>query len=88
MLNFKLSGNTFSPQANKLYEKTNVINVGDKERILSAAAGTALYIISVSRKKSVLNKLIRMGGLYLLYRGVSGNCPLRASISQNEVEQH
>ena len=40
MLNFKLSGNTFSPHANKLYEKTNVINVSNGERVLSAAAGT------------------------------------------------
>jgi uncharacterized membrane protein len=88
MLNFKLSGNTFSPQANKLYEKTSVINVGNTERIISAAAGTALYVLSVSRKKSMLNKLIRMGSLYLLYRGLSGNCPLRASINSNEIEQH
>lgn len=88
MLNFKLSGNTFSPQANKLYEKTNIINVGNTERILSAAAGTALYVLSVSRKKSMLNKLIRIGGVYLLYRGISGNCPLRAAISNDEVVQH
>jgi len=88
MLNFKLSGNTFAPQATRLYEKTNIINVGDTERILSAAAGTTLYILSVSRKKSWLNSLIRYGSLYLLYRGISGNCPLRASLSENEIEQH
>jgi len=88
MLNFKLSGNTFAPQANKLYEKTNIINVSDIERVLSTAAGTFLYVLSVSRKKSKLNALIRYGGLYMLYRGISGNCPIRASISKNEVEQH
>jgi uncharacterized membrane protein len=88
MLNFKLSGNTFAPQAGKLYEKTNIINVGDGERILSTAAGAALYILSVSRKKSMLNVLFRYGGLYLLYRGISGNCPVKASITKNEFEQH
>ena len=88
MLNFKLSGNTFAPQANKLYQKTNIINVSDVERVLSTAAGTFLYVLSVSRKKSKLNALIRYGGLYMLYRGISGNCPIRASISKNEVEQH
>lgn len=88
MLNFKLSGNTFAPQAGKLYEKTNIINVGKAERILSTAAGTALYVLSVSRKKSKLNAVIRYGGLYLLYRGISGNCPIRASINKNEIEQH
>ena len=88
MLNFKLSGNTFAPQANKLYQKTNIINVSDVERVLSTAAGTFLYVLSVSRKKSKLNALIRYGRLYMLYRGISGNCPIRASISKNEVEQH
>jgi uncharacterized membrane protein len=88
MLNFKLSGNTFAPQAGKLYEKTNIINVGKAERILSTAAGTALYVLSVSRKKGKLNAVIRYGGLYLLYRGISGNCPIKASINKNEIEQH
>lgn len=88
MLNFKLSGNTFAPQAGKLYEKTNIINVGKAERILSTAAGTALYVLSVSRKKSKLNAAIRYGGLYLLYRGISGNCPIKASINKNAIEQH
>ncbi len=88
MMNFKLSGSTFAPHANKLYEKTSIINVDDKERIISAAAGTALYVLSVSRKKSWLNKLIRYGGLYLLYRGISGNCPVRATINEDNIVQH
>lgn len=88
MLNFKLSGNTFAPAANKLYEKTNIINVSKPGRVLSAAAGTALYVLSVSRKKSKLNAVLRYSGLYLLYRGISSNCPITASISKNEVQQH
>lgn len=87
MLNFKLSGNTFAPHAGKLYERSNIINVGKAERILSAAAGVSLYTLSL-RKKSKLNTLIRFGGLYLLYRGLSGNCLIRASLSREELQQH
>ena len=88
MENFKLSGNTFAPHANKLYEKTNIINVSNPERIISAAAGTALYVLSVRRKKNKLNGILRYAGLYLLYRGISGNCPVRASIKKDDVQQH
>lgn len=88
MLNFKLSGNTFAPAANKLYEKSSIINVSNAGRVISAAAGTALYVLSVSRKKNKLNEVLRYGGLYLLYRGISGNCPISASINKNEVQQH
>ncbi len=88
MLNFKLSGTNFAPAANKLYEKSNIINVSSVERVISAAAGTALYVLSISRKKNKLNTVLRYGGLYLLYRGISGNCPISASITKNEIQQH
>lgn len=87
MLNFKLSGNTFAPHAGKLYEKSNILNVGKTERIISAAVGVSLYTLSL-RKKSKLNSLIRFGGLYLLYRGLSGNCLIKASFGAEELYQH
>ena len=51
MLDLKLSGNAFEPRATKLYESTNVINVGEKERIFSVAAGTVLYVLSGKKKR-------------------------------------
>ncbi len=88
MLNFKLSGNMFKPHAGKLYEKTNVINVSEPGRIISAAAGTLLYVISLSGKKNKIGNVVRYGALYLIYRGLSGNCPISAALNKNDVQKH
>jgi hypothetical protein len=72
MADFKLTGNTFEPRANKLYESSNVINVGKAERIMSLATGVLLFSLSAG-KQSLLKKTLRYGGIYFLYRGVSGN---------------
>jgi len=87
MHNFKLSGNAFEPRATKLYESTNVINVGKVERIASLAAGAFLYSMSAG-KQNFLKKGLRYGGIYFLYRGVSGNCPARAMIQNDELKAH
>lgn len=87
MLNFKLGSKMFTPHASKLYEKTNVINVGDTERIISAAAGALLYVVSLSSKKRVGN-LARYASLYLIYRSLSGNCPVTAAIKKSDVQKH
>src|SRR5262245_22547380 len=87
MNDYKLSGNAFEPRATRLYESTNVINVGEKGRILSVAAGTALYLV-FAKEKGILQTLARLGGLYFLYRGISGNCPLLAMIQQKEITEH
>ncbi len=50
------------------------INIGDKERMLSALAGS-LLLYAVAKKHTV-NSLLLLGGGYLLYRAVSGHCPL------------
>jgi len=88
MHNFKLSGNTFEPRATKLYESSNVINVGKAGRIASLAAGTLLYSFSTSGRQNILKRMLRYGGIYFLYRGVSGNCPVSALVTQNEYERH
>src|SRR5438046_1829331 len=88
MHNLKLSGNAFEPHATKLYESTNVLNVGEKGRIFSIAAGTAFYLLSGGRDKQFLKKLVRSAGLYLLYRGISGNCPVSAMLGKTEIEEH
>jgi uncharacterized membrane protein len=88
MNNFKLSGNVFEPHAGRLYESTNVINVGEKGRIFSVAAGTAMYLLAGGNNKGLLKKLLRFGGLYFLYRGISGNCPVSAMLQKNELKPH
>ncbi len=88
MHNFKLSGNSFEPRATKLYESSNVINVGKTERIISLAAGAFLYSASAKGKQNIIKKAIRYGGIYFLYRGASGNCPLTAILKKQEFEKH
>jgi uncharacterized membrane protein len=50
------------------------INVGQTERALSAIAGSLLlYYVT---KKHKADALVLLGGGYLLYRAVSGHCPV------------
>ena len=88
MPNYKLSGNSFQPRATKLYESSNVINVGKAERIASLATGAFLYSVAAKGKQNIIKKAIRYGGIYCLYRGLSGNCPIRATIMHDEFERH
>ena len=87
MNDYKLSGNAFEPHATRLYENTNVINVSPTGRSISAAAGALLYL-GFARKKGIVPNLMRMGGLYLLYRGLSGNCPLTAMLQKEDTKEH
>jgi len=88
MHNYKLSGNAFEPRATKLYESSNVINVGRIGRIASVAAGAALYSASARGKQQIFKKALRYGSLYLLYRGLSGNCIITAFLKQEEYQVH
>ncbi len=88
MHKFKLSGNAFEPRATKLYESSNVINVGKAGRIASLAAGAFLYSFSASGKENFMKKALRYGGIYFLYRGISGNCPITAFIQKEEEKAH
>ena len=88
MNNIKLSGNAFEPRATPLYESTNVLNVSNRGRIFSMAAGTAMYLLSGGRNQGLLKKLVRFGGLYFLYRGISGNCPVSAMLQKNDLTAH
>lgn len=79
-----------SPRAGSLYENTTVINVSKTGRIVSAAAGTSLMYIGLAGiSKSPVKAFGRMlvGG-YLLYRGLSGNCPISAVIENNIRPKH
>jgi uncharacterized membrane protein len=88
MHNFKLSGSAFEPRATKLYESSNVINVGKTGRIVSLAAGFFLYSLAAKGRQNILKKAVRYGGIYFLYRGISGNCPVTALIKKEEYQMH
>lgn len=53
-------------------------NIGDTERVFSAVAGS-LLLYFVTKKHKVESALL-LGGGYLLYRAISGHCPLSAVI--------
>jgi uncharacterized membrane protein len=57
------------------------INVGDKERALCALAGSLL--LYATAKKHTVNSLLLLGGGYLLYRAVSGHCPVYAALPRH-----
>src|SRR5436305_12714288 len=88
MHNFKLSGNAFEPHATKLYESSNVINVSKTGRIASLAAGAFLYSLSARKKQTLIKAMLRYGGTYFLYRGMSGNCPITAALKKEEYQIH
>jgi len=55
-------------------------DMGDGERFLSAVAGSLLlYFVA---KKHTVNSLLLLGGGYLLYRAVSGECPVTAALKK------
>ena len=57
---------------NSISAEKRAVNVGDKERIVSALAGSML--IYALAKKHTVSTLLLLGGGYLLYRAVSGHC--------------
>jgi len=56
-------------------------NLGEGERALSAIAGSLLlYFVTKKHKKE---SLLLLGAGYLLYRGLSGKCPVSAALRSN-----
>jgi uncharacterized membrane protein len=78
--------NEFQP-----YEgRSGVINVGNNERVISAAAGAFLLSSGLSNLfKSPISALVRtaIGGV-LLYRGASGHCPIYAGLGKTRGVTH
>lgn len=77
--------NEFQPQAG-----SGLVNVGQSERIASAAIGAWLLSSGFNKlTKHPLDSLVKLavGGL-LLYRGASGNCPLYSSIGKTKDVSH
>jgi len=77
--------NEFQPEGG-----SNVVNVGQNERILSAAAGAFLLSSGLSNLfSSPLSGLVKtaLGGV-LLYRGASGHCPVYSSMGKTKNVSH
>lgn len=73
--------NEFQP-----HEGTGIVNVGQTERIWSAAVGA--WLLSSGLRglfKHPVSSLVKTGlGVGLLYRGVSGHCPVYASMGKTK----
>jgi uncharacterized membrane protein len=69
---------------------SGTLNVGQNERIISAALGAFILSSGVNNLfSSPINSLIKtaIGGI-LLYRGVSGNCPVYSSMGKTKNVSH
>jgi uncharacterized membrane protein len=69
---------------------SNVINVGYNERLISAALGAFMLSSGLGKlTKNPIKGLLRtaIGGV-LLYRGMSGNCPVYSSLGKTKGVNH
>jgi uncharacterized membrane protein len=69
------------PRATALYERSNILNVSKPGRIASIVSGAMLTTSAISNidKHPIRSFLRLITGGYLLYRGISGNCPVSAA---------
>ncbi|MBS1566540.1 MAG: cyclase/dehydrase [Bacteroidetes bacterium] len=77
--------------AGTLTEKTSFINVSNSGRLSSAVIASWLFNNSVShwKKHSTTRNLLQLGAAgYLLYRGLSGNCPISAAMGVKGRHNH
>lgn len=78
--------NEFQPHEGR----SGVINVGNNERVFSAAAGAFLLTSGLNNLfKNPISALVKtaIGGV-LLYRGASGHCPIYASMGKTSGVMH
>src|SRR5215469_8521891 len=61
-------------------------DIGEGQRVVSAVAGSLLlYFVA---KKHKVNSLLLLGGSYLLYRAISGQCPVSAALKAGSHAGH
>src|SRR5882757_592708 len=78
--------NKFSMAPEPTFSEHPTVNVGQTERTLSAIAGSLLlYFVT---KKHKADSLLLLGGGYLLYRAVSGHCPLVSVFKSKGLAGH
>lgn len=72
------------PSASPLYDSSNILNVTREGRVASIVAGSLITGTALGNLgKHPIRSLFRLAvGGYLLYRGISGNCPVSASIEE------
>lgn len=70
--------------------RSGLVNVGDNERVISAALGAFMLSSGLSNLlKHPLSGLVKTAlGSLLLYRGVSGNCPVYSSMGKTKGVAH
>jgi uncharacterized membrane protein len=78
------------PRATALYEHSDVLNVSKPGRIASVVGGALMTTSAISNvNKHPIRSLIRLiAGGYLLYRGISGNCPISAMAGRSSGDKH
>jgi uncharacterized membrane protein len=63
------------------------VNVGQAERLGSAAVGALLALYGLSRR-SIGGLLLAAAGGALVYRGIKGHCPVYESIGMDTSDEH
>src|SRR5436309_5065174 len=63
------------------------VNVGDIERLLSVAGGGLLAAVGLRQGSVAGLGLAALGGS-LVYRGVTGHCPMYSALGANTAERH
>lgn len=78
------------PRATGLYEASNVLNVSKQGRVASIVGGALLTTAAINQiDKHPFRSLFRLiAGGYLLYRGISGNCPVSAISGRKSGDKH
>jgi uncharacterized membrane protein len=70
---------------NKVMEnQDNYQNVNTVERALSVATGMVLW--GISFRRPFTNPLKYLSSIYLLYRGISGNCPVYTKLGKDSTK--
>ncbi len=73
------------PRATYLYEKSNVINVSNRGRKMSAVIGATAFAAAKAIKQPFIKKLLQLTSGFMLYRAISGNCPVTAALQKNKT---
>src|SRR5262249_33116752 len=69
-------------------EKSACVNVGDGERWASTLGGALLALYGISGRGVINNLVLPAVGAALVYRGVSGHCPLYGALGFSTAEKH
>jgi uncharacterized membrane protein len=71
-----------SSVANEQSSEQPEINVGHQERLASVVGGSFLTLLGL-RRRSTFGALVALVGGSLIYRGVTGHCPMYASMGKS-----